>query len=618
MTLDALPATQAHAAQTSHAGAIVKRERTAIQGVVIFLVFLLISVIPLLTHPLPPLEDYANHVSRMQVLTDHGQNANLAKYYEIDWEILPNLMMDLIVPIIAKFVNVYLASQIFTVMIFFLIMSGTFVLNRALFKRWSMLPLVAFPLLYNYMFLIGVMNYFFGIGLSLYALAVWVMLREKPWPARYVLSAAFALALYLCHLFTVGVYGLGLMAFEVWYALSVERSPWPTRALRFCCAGVPFLLLAPFLVTSSTWSHAHDWDWESLGKLDGLVFVVETYSDIVAFVLTAVVTVAAVWAVRRRMLRVHPFLVPLLVVGGLVYMAMPRVLFASYLADQRLPIAIAFLAVACVRVEMKQEIVRRLFLIGSLGLLGARVAEVDIAWANAAPETLEMRESLRKIQKGSKVLVAYMDSNMPNEVEHLGLVHAVSLAIIERQVLITTAFTTEGKQIMHVRPEYRKMVDTEDGTPPTIDELVLDAVGRSPDDSSYWHDWTKKYDYVYLLFSDEDSDNPMPEQLKVVYEGDNFQLYRIIKPGMDKVALEGAKKPVHLNPAAAAAAAGRPAPGAAVPAVPGQPIPTPGASVAPPADDAKVAAPLTPAGPPPAANSGGAAANPSATMPGKS
>ncbi len=559
---------------TRAASRATKREWSTVQGAIIFLVFLLIAAIPLLTHPLPPLEDYANHVSRMQVLADHGRNPNLAKYYEIEWEMLPNLMMDLVVPYIARFVNVYLASQLFTLVIFFLIMSGTFALNRALFKRWSMLPLVAFPLLYNYIFLIGVMNYFFGIGLALWGLALWIMLRNRPWPARYVISALFAVALYLCHLFAVGVYGLGLLAFEIYFALSVDRSPWPSRLLKFCCAGLPFLPLIPILVTSSTWGHAHDWDWESQGKLDGLLFVVQTYSDIVAFSLTVIVAIAAAWAVRNKMLRAHPLLMLLLIVGGLVYAALPRMLFASYLADQRLPIAIAFMTVACFRVEFKSEYVRRLFLIVSLGLLGARVAEVDIAWQNSAPATLEMRESLKKIQKGSKVLVAYADSNMPNEVEHLGLVHAVSLAIIERQALITTAFTTKGKQIMHVTPEYRKIVDTEDGTPPTIDELVLDAVGRSPDDSSYWHDWTKKYDYVYLLFTDEDSDNPMPDKLKNAYDGENFQLYRIIKPGMDKNAMEGPRRPIKLNAAAAAAAAGQPAPAAskAAPAAPAKPV----------------------------------------------
>ena len=450
MTADAFAGTK----QTGTATAVqsTRREWSAVQGVAVFLVFLLISIIPLLTHPLPPLEDYANHVSRMYVIADAGRNPYLAKFYEIEWDMIPNLMMDLIVPHIARYVNVYLASQLFTIAIFMLIMSGTFAMNRALFKRWSVLPLIAFPLLYNYVFLIGVMNYFFGIGLALWGLAAWITFRERAWPLRYVVSALFGIALFFCHLFSLGVYGLGLMAFEIWFAIGVERASWPVRILRFVCAGIPFMLLIPILLSSPTWVNAKDWSWESLGKIDGLIYAVETYSDIVAFVLTATVVVAGAWAARHKMLRVHPFLMVLLIVGGLVYMPMPRVLFGSYLADQRLPIAIMFMVVACFRVELRQEFVRRLFLLGAMGLLGARVAEVDIAWANSSPSTVEMKESFRKIQKGSKILVAYTDSNMPNEVEHLGLVHAATLAILERSALITTAFTVKGKQVMHVRP----------------------------------------------------------------------------------------------------------------------------------------------------------------------
>ena len=84
----------------------------------IFLVFLLISIIPLLTHPLPPLEDYANHVSRMHgAWRTTGRTPTSSKYYEIDWEMLPNLMMDLdrAAWIAQLVVNVYLASQIFTI-----------------------------------------------------------------------------------------------------------------------------------------------------------------------------------------------------------------------------------------------------------------------------------------------------------------------------------------------------------------------------------------------------------------------------------------------------------------------------------------------------------------------
>ncbi len=45
----------------------------------------------------------------------------------------------------------------------------------------------------------------------------------------------------------------------------------------------------------------------------------------------------------------------------------------------------------------------------------------------------------------------------------------------------------------------------------------------------YWQKWQENFDYVYVLFTDEDTVNPLPNLLKLVYEGDRFQLYRIAK-----------------------------------------------------------------------------------------
>src|SRR6185312_13425682 len=117
--------------------------------------------------------------------------------------------------------------------------------------------------------------------------------------------------------------------------------------------------------------------WEHQGKIDGLTFIIEVYSDIVAFALTAIVGTAAVWAVRRGLLRLHPLGWVLLAVGGLIYMVMPRVLFATYMADQRLPIAVAFMVIACAHLELRHRLVRRGFLVMLLVLLVVRVMEVD-------------------------------------------------------------------------------------------------------------------------------------------------------------------------------------------------------------------------------------------------
>src|SRR6185437_15031403 len=186
---------------------------SAPQIAVLFAAFTLLISIPIWTHPLPPLSDYVNHLARMHVIATLSKNPQLAQYYEIDWQVIPNLTMDLIVPLLARFMNIYLAGQVFIVGMFALIVSGVLALNRVLIGRWSVFPLFAFPLLYNYVFLVGLMNYIFGIGVALWALAGWIALRERSWPLRFVLSTACVVALFFCHLCALGIYGIGVLSF---------------------------------------------------------------------------------------------------------------------------------------------------------------------------------------------------------------------------------------------------------------------------------------------------------------------------------------------------------------------------------------------------------------------
>src|SRR6266540_14667 len=179
------------------------------QIAVLFVALAAIASIPILLYPWPPLSDYINHLARMHVIAAVGSDPDLALFYQIEWQAIPNLMMDLIVPILERVMNVYLAGQVYTIMSFVLILSGTLALNRQLYRHWSVLPLIAFPLLYNNVFLVGTMNYLFGIGRAL--------------ALRLAVSTLFVLALFFCHLFAVGVYGLGLLAFELQRLLSMPR-----------------------------------------------------------------------------------------------------------------------------------------------------------------------------------------------------------------------------------------------------------------------------------------------------------------------------------------------------------------------------------------------------------
>ncbi len=502
-------------------------------------VLLLAISIPIWTYPLPPLSDYINHLARMHVIANGAGVPTLAQYYQIEWTILPNLMMDLVVPVLGRFMRIYLAGQIFTVASFVLIISGSMALGRTLFGRWTPVPLLAIPLLYNYVFLVGVMNYIFGIGLALWALAAWIRLREHL-VLRLLVATGFVVAMFFCHLFSVGIYGIGLLAYELWRLYVMRREPWQPRLIAFFAAGLPFLPVIPLLLASPTRHLASEISWEPRGKIDGLMYAIELYSDIVALGIAATLAAGATWAARRGLLRVHPMAWVMLVAGTIIYLALPRIMFATYMTDQRLPIALVFMLFGCIDMSLQHRLVRRAFIAVVFTLVIVRVIEVNVSWANLSTTTSGFRGSVKRIKPGSKVVVAYGHASGGDDVSDLGLVHAACLAIIERSALVTTAFTVIGKQILHVKPEFRHLVDTQDGTPPTIERLLLAAAENAPEpneaaqseteEESYWQDWNTKFDYLYVLFTDDDTENPAPEHLTLVQNASRFQLYRIKRP----------------------------------------------------------------------------------------
>jgi hypothetical protein len=327
-------------------------------------------------------------------------------------------------------------------------------------------------------------------------------------------------------LFTVGLFGLGLLAFEL-QRLWVERArPWAPRLADFCATAIPFLPVIPLLLASPTMGLAEDFTWEPTGKIDGIVFVFDVYNDAVALIIAGIAAVALAWAVRHRVMRFHLMGWLLLAIGAIVYFALPRVLFSTFMADQRLPIGLVFMVIACLDLELRHRFVRRGFAAVLLVLVVARVTEVQVSWNKLSRPAESIYKTVHEIERGATVLVAYADPSGGDDVRDYGLVHAACVAMIERSALVTTAFTVPGKQIMHMREEYADRADTEDGTPPSVEQLLLAADKVDADNPAYWDIWPKHYDYVYVLFTEPGAENPDPVHLLLVAEGPRFQLYR--------------------------------------------------------------------------------------------
>jgi hypothetical protein len=520
---------------------------TPLQVAALFGLIVAISCVPIVLHPLPPLTDYINHLSRMHVIATVSTNPDLARFYELDWQVVPNLMMDLIVPLIQRITDVYVAGQIYTIASFALILSGALALNRQLFRRWSMLPLIAAPLLYNQVFLVGTMNYVSAIGLALWSLAAWIWLRERAMALRLVVSAVFVVALFFCHLYSVGIYGVGLLAYELHRLLELHRrEPFPRRSwpdmwrqvFDFVATGLPFLPIFLLLAMSPTWGLRSGYSWELEGKLDGILYVFQLYFPVPALVVAGLVLIVAGLAMYCRVLRFHAVGWMLLLVAAVIYVVMPRIIFDTYMADQRLPISIAFMVLACGQLNIQHAYARPAFATILLALLALRLFEVQTVWNDASRTSDAFRQSMNHIERGSKILVAYADPDAGDAPRDQGLMHAACLAIIERSSMVTTAFTVVGKQIMRARAEYRDRVDTEDGTPPSVRQLLELADDPERESDAYWSDWTADYDYVYVLFTRTDQENPDPTRLAAKFVGERFALYRILPPEPEPPAIQ--------------------------------------------------------------------------------
>jgi hypothetical protein len=486
------------------------------------------ACIPVLTHQLPPFADYANHLARIHVINTIDKDPFLSRFYEIEWEIIPNLMIDLVLPLFNRFMDIYAAGQLFTVLSFLLIVSGTVAFHRAVFGQWSAVPLFSVMLLYNGVLLVGVMNYVFGIGLALWALAGWLFLRERSLPLRLAVSAVFAVALFFCHLFAVGLYGLGLLAIEL-HRLWEWRSGlnW-RRLLDFAATGLPFAPLLVLMATGPTVaSPGHPAYWEFWGKLEGLEIALTVYYPEVGFGIVAVLAIAAFLGFRAGVLHFHPLGWFLLGVGGLVYLAMPRAIFAAHLADQRLPIALAFMLIACFQLELRTRLVQRAFVTLLFAVVVVSVTEVQAVWNELSPRTQEFLNSVRTMERGSRVLVVHGSGGGEDKITNADIMHAASLATIERSALVTTAFTVPGKHILQVREQYKRFVETEDRWPPSLPYFLEVAERGSPARKHFWELWPRHYDYVYILFTRQGWRCPDRKHLTLVHDGEGFQLYRV-------------------------------------------------------------------------------------------
>jgi len=441
---------------------------------------------------IPPLVDYPNHMARMHILADKGHSPWLRRYYEIHWDILPNLAMDVVVPWLIQVMPIETAGKVFIGMTFALLVGGTIALHVALHRRWSPWPLLAFFFLYNSVFRWGFLNYLFGLGLALLACALWIRLRDRSAILSLAVSSFAATTLFFSHLFAFGVFLLLVGSYEfgrTWLQYRhgkafTQLSFWKLFPLAF----LPVILL----VLSPTFKTGPDQQppWlrgisprpvmtfvtpaTKLEALKGTLRTEHPWLDrATALTLVSVVGVG----IGLQRLRLHPSMSLPLAVITLAALVMPSTIGNTGFVEIRMPLLLILLALASSDWRYSHPRWPVMLPLGLCLLFIVRTAYIAEQWRGTDHHYRQFIGTLDQLPEGARLLSAIkLDSFdtsspvgavIPDPMPMAGL---SCWGIIRRSLFTSNLFSAPGQQPVHLAPAVRSMAPAVRSMP-TMEEL---------------------------------------------------------------------------------------------------------------------------------------------------
>jgi hypothetical protein len=413
-----------------------------------FLALYLLTALPILRAELPPLVDYPNHLARMHVLIEQPRSAALQQYYELRWSPLPNLAMDLTVPVLARIMPLEWAGKVFVLIFLALLPAGAAFLHRVATGQWSVWPLFAFVFLYNHLLVWGFLNYLCGLGLALMAFAVWLALASRPAALRAGAAALCALVLFFAHLMACVVFGMLIAGHEIgaiWRAREFSARRVLGRAV---AGGLPFVAPLTILLSTGLGGGLGDIAYEGILRRLGLaMFEGHPVLDVAA---TLIVLGLAAIGYGRGFVAVVPALrVPLLVLA-LAYVLAPARLAGAHGIDERFPLAFALvLAAGTVSAAASARVLRVAVLVG-LAIFVVRTAALEIDCERANQVYPRLIAMLDQVPRGGRLAVAFGSNDIgPGG---LPLNHLPTLAVLRRDAFVPTLFTYAGQQPLTLTP----------------------------------------------------------------------------------------------------------------------------------------------------------------------
>jgi len=465
--------------------------------------------IPILTLDYLPLVDYPNHLARAYILATYTQTPAFTAEYSRVAEPIPNIAIDVIVPVLLRFTSIVPASKVFLAGLILLFVLGCHLLGRAIHGQPTWLAVPCSFFVYNSTLFYGYVNYVAGVGLFSVAVAYWLSHRRNWSTAALGFSSALVFIAYLAHLSAYVFVAVTVCVVE---GCNYLREGRPAKAV-----GVSLIPLIPpaaaFVVFMRGSGEVGRVGWNSVtGKMTPLLALFLSYSPVLdgfAILSTAAIVVFAATRVKRFTVD-RPILISALALFVLYWLS-PKELLTSSGVDARFILPASLLGVLSVRLEMPGR-VAAIALCACVLVFSLRVGEIWHTWAQSDNRIAAEVERLMVLPDGARVYPIFATSKNPTTAKReRGFLHVVHYATIYRHVLVPTLFALPGQQPLVFRrePKYATF---------------------SNRDKTAWLRDMDGYEYVWSYGIDTGVAQAISAKGEMISNVDGFGLWRLTRP----------------------------------------------------------------------------------------
>ncbi|HEX3249089.1 MAG TPA: hypothetical protein VHS05_06660 [Pyrinomonadaceae bacterium] len=469
--------------------------------------------LPVLSVTYVPLVDYPNHLARVHILYQYADvSAYPSTYYRV-LEPIPNLAIDLIVPLMLPFIDILAAGKIFLVLTILLFVTGCHQLGKTIHGRptWLVLPCLFF--FYNSMLLYGFVNYMVGMGLFCVTVACRLKLRNE-WTERRLLTLTLlSLLAFIAHLSAYAFLGVTFVVVTAWDYFTGKEKLYRS-ALSLTPLLVPLACFVVFMKGTGTIGHI---EWNTMsGKLIGMLALTLSYKYTLDLLLVGgFLGIFIVLVTRIQSLQVDPAIFTSGTVFAILYLLSPKVLFGSSAADVRFILPAALLLTLSLKVSIlphTKKVLLSLFVL----LASVRVVCIWRTWVSLNEGIATDVEDLKKLPVGARVYPIFVlpEDRQAQKVER-SLNHVVHYATIYRHAFVPTLFAYEGQQPLLFR-----------ATPPYIgpDQWQTEQWVQHSDE---WIPLLANYDYVWAHRADGSLEELLHTRCTKINETGAFSLWRV-------------------------------------------------------------------------------------------